>query len=127
MQSFSMNGYFWKVRFVEAYDPMLMDRTGKWAVATTDPENHTVFLSNSLHGDFLIKVLIHELGHCALFSFNLLDELHRMVKPEYWIEAEEWACNLLADYGFVIFSTAFDILGYQALELIPESFERAIA
>lgn len=74
-----------------------------------------------------MKVFIHELGHCALVSFNLLDDIHRMVKPEYWIEAEEWACNLLADYGFEIFSIAFDILGYDAWKLIPEHFNRAIA
>lgn len=122
-----MNGYFWKVQFVEANDPMLMDRTGKRAVATTDPKSHIVYLSNLLYGDFLMKVLIHELGHCALVSFNLLDDIHRMVKPEYWIEAEEWVCNFLADYGFKIFSTAFSILGYDAWKMIPESLERMIA
>lgn len=127
MNSFSMNGYFWKVQFVEADDPMLMDRTGKRAVATTDPKTHTVYLSNQLYGDFLMKVLLHELGHCALTSFNLLDDIHRMVKPECWIEAEEWACNLIADYGFKIFSTAFNILGYDAWKLIPQSLDRLIA
>lgn len=127
MNSFSMNGYFWQVRFVEANDPMLMDRTGHQAMATTDPTSHTVYLSNVLYGDFLMKVLLHELGHCALVSFNLLDDIHRMVKPEYWIEAEEWACNLIADYGFTIFSTAFDILGYDAWKLIPQSLDRLIA
>lgn len=127
MNSFSMNGYFWNVQFVEANSPMLMDRTGKRAFATTDPRSHKVYLSNVLHGDFLMKVLIHELGHCALVSYDLLDDIHRMVKPEYWIEAEEWACNLLADYGFKIFSIAFDILGYDAWKMIPEHFNRVIA
>ena len=127
MNHFSMNGYFWRIQFVEANDPMLMDRTGNWTVATTDPERRIVFISNMIYGDFLMKVLIHELGHCALISFNLLDDIHRMVKPEYWIEAEEWACNLLADYGFTIFSTAFNILGYNAWELIPQSFDQMIA
>ena len=127
MNSFSMNGYFWKVQFVEASDPMLMDRTGKRTVATTDPVSRTVYLANVLYGDFLMKVLIHELGHCALVSFNLLDDLHRMVKPQYWVEAEEWACNLLADFGFQVFSIAFDILGYDAWKEIPKSFDRLIA
>ena len=35
-------------------------------------------------------------------SFGLIEELHRLVKPEYWIEAEEWVCNLLADYAEVV-------------------------
>lgn len=121
-----MNGYSWDVQFVEANDPMLMDRTGKRAMATTDPNFHTVYISNALYGDFLTKVLLHELGHCALVSFHLLDDIHRMVKPEYWIEAEEWACNLIADYGFKIFATAFKVLGYESWELVPQGLDRII-
>lgn len=126
MHSFSMNGYFWDVQFVEANDPMLMDRTGKRALATTDPKTHRVYISKDLYGDLQIKVLLHELGHCALTSFHLLDDIHRMVKPEYWIEAEEWACNLIADYGFKIFGTAFNVLGYKSLELVPEGLNDII-
>ena len=85
---------------------MLMDRTGTFTVATTDPITRTVYLSSDLHDGMLVKVLIHELGHCAMISFNLIEDIHRMVKPEYWFEAEEWLCNFLSDYGFKIFSIA---------------------
>lgn len=127
MNVFSMNGYIWRVRFVEPNDPMLVDRTGTLTVATTDPTNLQVYLSRELQGDFLIQVLLHELGHCALYSFNLIDDIHRMVMPEHWIEAEEWVCNFIADYGFRIFSAAYDILGADALKLIPAELDRLIA
>lgn len=127
MNVFSMNGYIWRVRFVEPYSPMLVDRTGKRTVATTDPTNLQVCLSNELQGDFLIQVLLHELGHCALYSFNLIDDIHRMVYPDKWVEAEEWVCNFIADYGFRIFSTAYSVLGDDALKLIPPELDKLIA
>lgn len=122
-----MNGYQWHIQFVEADSPMLMDRTQTQTVATTDPETFTVYLSNQIYGDFLIRVLLHELGHCAIFSFNLIEDIHRMVRPEYWIDAEEWACNFIADYGLTIFSIAFDILGYEGWKFVPYELDRLLA
>lgn len=119
-----MNGYSWRVCFVDGNDPMLVDRTGELTVATTDPTTLRVYISNDLDGSFLTRVLIHELGHCAMFSFGLLDDIHRMVQPRYWLEAEEWICNFIADYGMKIFSTAYRVLGDRAIEIIPYEIER---
>lgn len=80
MDRFSMNGYLWRIKFVNPNDKMLMDRTGKMTLATTDPNLATIFMSRSLSGALLIKVLIHELGHCALVSYGLLDDIHKVVK-----------------------------------------------
>lgn len=124
---FTMNGYFWKVRFVTNNDPMLVDRTNNLRVATTDPSTQTVYLSERLRGDYLLTVFLHELGHCALYSFDLLDDIHRMVRPEYWIEMEEFICNFLADYGMRIFKIAYRVLGYDAWKLIPSEFERYLS
>lgn len=124
---FKMNGETWITKFVSANDRMLVDREGYLTVATTDPKTHIVYLSDELDGDFLMTVFIHELGHCAMISFGLLDEIHRMVYPEYWIEMEEFICNFLADFGYRIFKIAFDILGYDAWKLIPSAFEKYIA
>lgn len=99
MNSFYLNGHLWHVIFTDSYDPELIDRTGEQRVATTDPVTHTVYLSNELRGDFLRRVLSHELGHVTMISYNMLDEIHRMVHPRYWIEMEEWICNFIADYG----------------------------
>lgn len=122
-----MNGYLWRVCYVDPNDPMLVDRTGHLTVATTDPNTFCVYISRDLSNGFLQRVLIHELGHCALFSFGLLDDIHRMVQPRYWVEAEEWVCNFIADYGMKIFSTAYSILGERAINIVPYEVERLVA
>lgn len=121
-----MNGYLWHVKFVPHNSPELIDRMGEHRVATTDPNTLCIYLSNTLTGDFLNRVLIHELGHCAIFSYDLLDDVHRMVKKQYWIEAEEWMCNFIADYGLKIFSSAYQILGNDAWILLPKKMTQLI-
>lgn len=128
MDRFTMNGYEWRVCFVDPRDPMLVDRTGNLTVATTDPSTLTVYLSDDLEGGFLKRVLVHELGHCALFSFDLLGDIHRMVMPSMWVEAEEWVCNFIADYGLRIFETASAVLGdNNLLRVVPREIERLVA
>lgn len=126
LKRFIMNGYLWKVYKVPENSQYLMSRNGM-TVATTDPNTLCIYLSENLYGSFLQRVLIHELGHCALFSFGLLDDIHRMVKKRHWIEAEEWACNFIADYGSRIFSIAYSVLGNQAIHIVPYHLERMIA
>lgn len=121
-----MNGYLWRIQFVDSRDPMLMDRTGHQTVATTDPKTYTVYIDASLTQTFLIKVLIHELGHCALISYDLLEDIHRVVKPQYWIEAEEWLCNFIYDYGFRIFSVCYSLIGFDAWKMIPHEFNKRL-
>lgn len=122
-----MNNRFWRIKYVDPLDPILIDRTNNLTVAVTDSYDNCIYISNNLYGDFLLKVLIHELGHCALVSYGLIDRIHSMVYPKYWIEAEEFVCNFIADYGFRIFSIAYKTLGYSALELIPKEFDKNIA
>ena len=86
-----------------------------------------IFVSNELRGEMLNKVLIHELGHCVLISFDLLRDIQRMVKKEHWFEAEEWVCNLLADYGSTIFDSLHKILGDDPLIFVPYELERLVA
>lgn len=119
-----MNRYLWHIQFVDPQSPYLVDRTNRLRVATTDPRTKNVYLSSELYGDFLVRVLVHELGHCTMFSYHLLDQIHRMVRPEYWIEAEEWVCNFIADYGMMIFNNAFEILGYYAWTSVPQEIDK---
>lgn len=117
----------WHVAFVDPSSGWLVDRTGNLTVATTDPHTRCIYLSTDLSGDFLNRVLIHELGHCVMISYDLLDDIHRMVYPEYWIEAEEWVCNFIADYGLKIFSEAYRILGDDAWLVVPYELEKMVA
>lgn len=122
-----MNGYLWRICYVNPNSRMLIDRSGRLTLGTTDPVSRIVYLSDHLYGDQLVKVLIHELGHCALISFGLVNEIHKMTKRDYWIYAEEWVCNIIANYGMLIFSIAKDILGYDAWMCIPYELEKIIS
>lgn len=103
--SFNLNGIIWLILFVDPDSPILIDRTGTQTVACTDPITKRVYISNELRGPLLKRVMIHELGHCIMVSYHLLDDIHRMVKQEYWVEAEEFICNFVANYAEIIFNT----------------------
>lgn len=109
--TFYMNGYLWRVKQVAPNNPMLVDRTGLLRVATTDPRLRIIFIADNLSEQFTRKVLVHELGHCAICSFHLEKDIHRMVEPSYWIEAEEWLCNFLVDYNDDIYKAYYQIFG----------------
>ena len=102
MDTFYINGYPWHIKFVTSSSPMLVDRTGNKTLATTDPRTFTVFISSDIPYNLLQTVLVHELGHCIIVSYNLFDEIERFVVPEYQEYAEEWICNFIADYGYEI-------------------------
>lgn len=132
MDHFIINGIFWRVEIVDPDSPYLIDRTNQYRLATTDPNTKCIYLSNELsHGErkqsMAERVLIHELGHCVIFSYDLFDDIHRMVKPEYWIEAEEWVCNFIADYGFTIFSVAKTIYYNGAFHVTVQELEKLVA
>lgn len=124
---FYMNGLRWHIRTVRPDSPFLIDRTGTRTVATTDPTTCRIYLSRAIRGEFRNRVLVHELGHAAMFSFGLLDQVHQMARPEMWIEMEEWICNFIADYGWQIFCVAHQYLGDEAVYVVPPLIERMIA
>ena len=127
IDEFYMNGLDCNVRWTKSTDPILVDRTGSLTVAVTDPDTMTIYLSNQLSGSFLNRVIIHELGHCVMYSYGLVNEIHRMCKKRYWIEMEEFCANLLADYGNQVFGLAYSILGNRAIHIVPYEMERLVA
>lgn len=127
MNSFIMNGIFWRVETVDPDSPYLIDRTNQFRLATTDPKTHRVYLSSYIPTDMIDRVLVHELGHCVIFSYDLFDSLHQMVKPEYWIDIEEWVCNFIADYGMMVFSIAKSVRHDDALHVVSKELERLVA
>ena len=127
LRQFYMNGDLWRVRFVSPNDNVLIDRTGKRTLAVSDYSTMIISIANNLHGELLNRVFVHELGHCVMFSYGLLTDLHRMIKKRYWVDAEEFVCNILADYGQLVIGTARDILGNQFTYVSPVGMERMIA
>lgn len=122
-----MNGYLWKVISVPANSSYLVDRQGVLTVATTDPNTLCIYLSEELHGNFKKRVIAHEMGHACCFSFHLLDEIHACCYPKRRIQMEEFICNFVAEYGELIYTLTYKVLGDSALERIPYHLERMVA
>lgn len=110
MKHFEMNGYDWVLVEVSPDSHLLIDRTGTRTVATTDPYALAIYISKAIYGDFKARVIIHELGHAAMFSYYLIDDIHNLVPSWRWIEAEEMAANFIADYGWKIFQVFRDLM-----------------
>lgn len=105
-----MNGYIWDICWVSPDSPYLIDRTNTLRLATTDPEERAIFLSSKLSGRLLRRVLTHELGHATMISYGLIPSIRHFVNRAHWIEAEEWICNFIADYGAEVLSIVNAIL-----------------
>ena len=117
LRQFYMNGDLWRVQFVSSQDDVLIDRTGQRTLAVSDYSTMTISIVNNLNGELLNRV----------FSYGLLPELHRMIKKRYWVDAEEFVCNILADYGQFVIRTTRDILGNQFTYVSPVGMERMTA
>lgn len=61
--------------------------------------------------------------YTAVFTYKQLG----MVKKRYWVDAEEFVCNMLADYGCFVIGVAKDVLGNRFTYVAPVGAERMIA
>ena len=111
MKPFVANGEVWRVVGVDPGDPRLVDRTGTRTVATTDPISRTIHISNELVPPNLDLVMLHEVAHAVTMSYGLLDHIHKAVPKPYWIPVEEWAAQLLGEYGVEAIVSASESLG----------------
>lgn len=75
-------------------------------------------INKAIGRDYDIRVLIHEICHCVLYSYGLLYDIHKAVKKDYWILAEEWICNFLYDYGLEAQQVGIDMLDEKFANLI---------
>ena len=96
MISFVINGDEWVLLYVEPYSPYLIDRTGKYTIGCTDPVTKTVYISKYLNKTLMRKVIIHELCHCVMVSYNYIGYLSKTVYPWQLINVEELICDLIA-------------------------------
>ena len=102
---FTINGEHWKVVLCSVHHPMLVRSDGSLSVGACDDARKTIYLSGDLRGDFLKRVLCHELTHAAMFSYNV----------ELTIEQEELLAELIATYGEEIIDIT-NILFYKLKE-----------
>ena len=86
---FIINGEIWRVVFVTERDPALLKPNGDFAIGACDDYSNTIFLSNTLSGEFLKSVLCHEITHAIMFSY-------RIKMP---LQQEELFAELMAAFG----------------------------
>ena len=84
-----INGIYWKIAVVIPTYPLLHKRNGLYAIGACDNLTRTIYLSNTLSGTLLKKVLCHEIVHAAMFSYNV----------NLSLEQEELIADLIATYG----------------------------
>ena len=93
---FQVNGLNWEISLVEPHSPMLRRSDRSYTVGMCDRTEQTIYVSSALQGEFLRKVLIHEVCHSAMMSYGIIMS----------IEQEELFCDLIATYGDEIFEIA---------------------
>lgn len=127
INGFYMNGDWWSVRWTDPTDPILVDRTNVLTCAVTDPETMTIYLSNKLRGEFLTRVVLHELSHAMMISYGYLEQIHRYCKKRHWVDMEELIANLITNQAKEIFQRAYDIVGDDAIRFVPYMLEQFAA
>ena len=76
-----VNDIPWNILFVKSNSPSLLRSDGSITLGVTDRNVNCVFISESLRGNLLYKVLCHELCHVYVFSYGIyisLEEEERM-------------------------------------------------
>lgn len=86
---FIINGELWRVIFVEPQHSALLKPNGDFAIGACDDFSKTIYLSKNLSGEYLKKVLCHEITHAMMFSFNIRMPLSQ----------EELFAELMATFG----------------------------
>ena len=127
INGFYMNGDWWSVRWTAPTDPILVDRTNVLTCAVTDPQTMTIYLSNKLRGEFLTRVVLHELSHAMMISYGYLEQIHGYCKKRHWVDMEELIANLIANQAKEIFQRAYDIVGDDAIRFVPYMLEQFAA
>ena len=127
IDEFYMNGLRWRVRFTYPTDPVLVDRTGTLTIGVTDSATMTIYLSNKLRGEFLTRVVLHELSHAMMISYGYLEQIHGYCKKRHWVDMEELIANLIADRAYEIFQRAYDVVGDEAIRFVPYMLEQFVA
>lgn len=97
---FVINGVAWEIVFVPAGSEKLRRSDGSVTCGVTDWNDKAVYLSNALYGDFLERVLCHELTHTVCFSWGI----------SIPIETEEWLCSFMSEHGKEIIYLLDDLM-----------------
>ena len=89
---FRINGIDWTIRFVDSQSALLQRSDGSQTVGMADWSTKTIYLSDDLHGEFLKKVITHEIVHCVIMSTGIVMNIYQ----------EEELADFVATYGATV-------------------------
>ena len=90
----NINGVSWKIIYTSDYD-YLKRSDGVITLGVTDVRLKTIYVYSNLSSYMRRKVLIHELTHAFIFSYNYYLPL----------DQEEFVCSFVENYGVDIIKT----------------------
>lgn len=106
-----VNGELWKVELVSPDNPLLIDRTGEFKLATTDPVTRSIRISRDVEPPLLDKVVLHEIAHAIIISHGLLGPLRNSIPDNMWVHVEEWSASLMERHAIEAAILASQALG----------------
>lgn len=84
-----INGQLWRVCIVSPQHPALITPAGRSAIGCCDSAQRTIFISKRLSLKSIKKVLMHEITHAIIYSYNIsMNE-----------NTEEIVADLMATHG----------------------------
>lgn len=92
-----INGAAWRVEYVKNGNEALRRSDGTQTIGSTDFNTRTIYLSESLTGGLLDRVITHELCHAELFERGIKD---------FSLRQEEVLCEFVSLFGREIFQLA---------------------
>lgn len=104
---FQVNGIYWEVIFVNSISNDLRKDDGSIALGVCDNNVKCIYISNALKGNLFQRVLIHELTHAWIFSYNFY----------LTFEEEEFICEFVSMYAKDILSKTDNLISECAFRI----------
>lgn len=92
-------------------DPFLMDRTGVLRIATADPSEKVIRISNAVMPPLFDKVLIHEAAHAMMEEAGVSDLLAQAADERQQVFAEELLAWFLETHAIEVVDAVSRALG----------------
>lgn len=96
---FLINGILWEIEYVHPMSEKLLRSDRSRTVGVTDLSKGMIYINSMLSGEFLRKVITHEVCHASMFSYGIFVD----------IETEELICDFIASNGREIFEIADEL------------------
>ena len=96
---FLINGILWEIEYVHPTSEKLLRSDRSRTVGVTDLSKGMIYINSMLRGEFLRKVITHEVCHASMFSYGIFVD----------IETEELICDFIASNGREIFEIADEL------------------